>query len=1121
MHRFGLTLARLGALLLTGSTCLAAAPLLLRSPTLSQTTIAFAYADDLWTVAREGGDAHRLTSGVGIESHPLYSPDGRTIAFTGEYDGNTDLYTVPAAGGEPTRLTWHPGRDQLVAWSADGEKLLFASARASGTDDVHLYEIPAAGGWPERIPLPSAWMASPSPDGKRLAYVPHGQWQRAWKRYRGGQTTPIWLVDRASLDLEKVPRENSNDSGPMWVGNEVYFLSDRDGPVTLYRYDTTTKKVARAFANDGLDLKSASAGPGAIVIERFGQIGLYDLAQGGVKWLTVRVDGELPGARPHWAEVSKKITSAAISPTGKRALFAARGDIFTVPAEKGDIRNLTHSSSAADRDPAWSPDGKSVAFLSDASGEYALYLVAQDGSGEARRIALGDPPSFFYSPLWSPDGKKIALYDKRLILWIVDVASGALTRVASDTYETPDRTLEPAWAPDSRFLAYSRQLPSHLHAIFIYSLESRTSTQATDGLSDARFPAFDRGGKYLFFTASTDWGPTSPWLDLSSLDHPVSRSVYVAVLDHKEPSPLAPQSDDEGGPADAKSDAKSADQSAQNGKKPDGKKPDAKGGAAKEAPDGKAADAEPVPNVVIDFDRLGQRTLALPVPAKNYLGLAAGKAGELFLLDGPEVLAIDGEGPPPFAIQKFTLAERKVEKLVDAVTSFALSADGEKMLLKSGDDWTIAGTGAPVEDGKGDLDLDDMEIHVDPRAEWRQMYHEAWRIQRDFLYDPQAHGLDLAAAEKKYAAYLPGLGSRSDLNYLFEEMLGEIGVGHMFVRGGDLPEPPEVPGGLLGADYEIADGRYRFARIYDGESWNPKLRAPLTQPGVDVRAGDYLIAVDGVDVRPSASVYSFFENRAGKSVRLRVAKDAAGKEAREVSVVPIDDESDLRYRAWVEDNRRTVDRLSGGKLAYLHLPDTGSDGFTSFNRYFFPQTEKLGIVVDERFNHGGFLADYVVDFLNRPIKSLLLTREGADTRSPGGAIFGPKAMLINEMSGSGGDALPWYFRKAGLGKLVGTRTWGGLVGIYDYPPLLDGGSVTAPRVAIYGLDGKWEVENQGVPPDIEVERTPAECRDGADPQLARAVAILLDDLAKNPPPTYRRPPFPNYQKKPWESEARP
>jgi tricorn protease len=1112
------TLAADGVLIATGAIAAEPAPLLLRTPTVSATSVVFAYADDLWIVARAGGSARRLTAGVGIESHPLFSPDGKTVAFTAEYDGNSDLYSFPAAGGEPKRLTWHPGRDQLLSWSADGANLLFLSSRASGTDDAHLYSVPAAGGWPERLPLPSVWMASPSPDGKRLAYVPHGQWQRAWKRYRGGQTTPIWLVDLATLTVEKIPRANSNDGWPMWVGEAVYFLSDRDGAVALHRYDTATRTVRPAFANDGLDLKSASAGPGAIAVERFGEIGLYDVAQGTVQWLDIQVEGDLPGTRPRWADVAQEIGAAAISPTGKRAVFAARGDIFTVPAEKGDVRNLTHSSSAADRDPSWSPDGKTLAWLSDASGEYALHLAPQDGSGEVRRVALGSPPSFFYEPLWSPDAKKIALYDKRLTLWIVDVAGGDLTKIASDRFETPYRTLEPAWSPDSRYLAYTRQLPSHLHAIFVYALDTRISTQATDGLSDARFAAFDRGGKYLYFTASTDFGPAATWLDMSSVDHPVSRAVYVAVLDRKEPSPLAPESDEEGTPEAAESeDGAAADDRA--------KSPAKKGDTDKDKSErNEDAATAKIPVVTIDFDRLGQRTLALPVPVRNYVGLAAGKAGELFLLEGPAVEPVDSDGPTPLTVQKFDLAKRKVEKLADAITDFELSADGEKMLLESGEKWSITGTAGPVEaDGEETkaLDLAGMQAYVDPRAEWRQMYHEAWRIQRDFLYDPHAHGLDLAAAEKKYSVYLAGLGSRSELNYLFEEMLGEVGVGHMFVGGGDLPQAPKVPGGLLGADYEVVDGRYRFARVYDGESWNPKLRAPLTQPGVDVVAGEYLIAVDGRDVRPPASVYGFFENCAGKSVRLRVAKDGAGKQARDVTVVPIADEEDLRYRAWVEDNRRKVDQLSGGRLGYVHLPDTGAGGFLNFNRYFFSQTEKLGLVVDERFNHGGLIADYIVDYLNRPLRSLEMGREGEDFRSPGGAIQGPKVMLINEMSGSGGDALPWYFRKANSGKLVGTRTWGGLVGIYDYPTLLDGGGVTAPRVAIYGLDGKWEVENQGIPPDVEIERLPADCRDGNDPQLAKGVALLLEELAKSPPPTYQRPPFPNYQKSPWESEAKP
>ncbi len=1071
------------------------APLLLRSPTLSATEIVISYAGDLWSVPRSGGDAHRLTTSPGLETNPLFSPDGHLVAFTGEYDGNADVYVVPAGGGEPRRLTWHPARDQMTAWSPDGKALYFVSQRASGTDDVHLFRVPVEGGWPERLPLPSVWQASLSPDGRRVAYVPHLLWQPAWKHYRGGQTTPIWLVDWKDLSLERIPRENSNDRNPIWVGDRVYFLSDRGGRMALYRYAPDRHAVELAYGDDAYDIKSASAGPGAIVFERFGAIGLYDLATGGVSWPDIRVAGDLPGVRPRFVDVSDDIRSVALSPTGKRALFGARGDIFTVPAEKGDVRNLTRSSDAANRDPVWSPDGKTIAYLSDASGEYALHLVAQDGSGSVRRIALGVPPSFFYSPVFSPDGARIALTDKRLDVWIVELANGTMTRVATDTYETPEHSLDPAWSPDGKFLAFTKRLPSFLHAVFVYSLADGKVRQATDGFSDARFPVFDASGKYLYFTASTDWGPTAPWIDLSSLNHPVSRQIYLAVLDRKLPSPLAPESDEEG----------KADSGEGKGADPD---------------DADAAPATP-PKVVFDFDRLAERIVALPAPPENILGLAPGKPGELFLQVGPRVAPLDEDEEPPVEVKKFKLESRDVEKLSEGVTDFALSRDGEKMLLHQGDDWILAGTGEPVEAGKGKLDLSGLEARVDPPAEWRQMFREVWRIERDFLYDPGAHGLDLEDAERRYARFLPGIAHRADLNYLFAEMTGEIGVGHTFVSGGDLPKPPEVAAGLLGADFEIVDGRYRFARVFDGESWNPDLEAPLTQPGVDVVAGDFLLAVEGREVVPPANVYSFFEQTAGKAVRLRIAKDAKGKEAREVTVVPIEDETGLRYRAWVEENRRTVDRLSGGRLAYLHLPDTGAGGYTEFNRYFFPQVDKQGIVVDERYNHGGSLADYVVDFLNRPIRSLLMTREGEDQSSPAGAIAGPKVMLINEMSGSGGDALPWYFRKAGLGPLVGTRTWGGLVGIYDYPELLDGGSVTAPRVALYGLEGRWEVENVGIAPDVAVEMTPAECRDGGDPQLERAVAWALEELEKHPVPHYARPPFPDYQVSPWKSEAKP
>ncbi len=1075
---------------------------ILRQPSLSAEAIAFVFAGDLWTVARGGGEATRLTADVGFEQDPVFSPDGKWLAFSGEYDGNVDLFVMPAAGGAPRRLTWHPGPDRPVAWTRDGARILFRTSRDSATNDQRLFSIPAAGGWPERLPLPEAFAGSYSPDGRRLAYMPHERYQLAWKRYRGGESTFVWLVDLATLEVSALPRGNSNDAYPSWAEDgRVYFLSDRDGTVTLFQYDPTSEAVARVFTNDGLDLKNAQAGPGAIVFERFGEIGLYDLASGAVAFPAIRVTSDLEGIRSRWAKVGGKVTAAALSPTGARAAFAARGELFTVPAEKGVPRNLTRSPGAADRDPAWSPDGRFLAWLSDESGEYALHLAQQDGLGTPRRLALGEPASFFYAPLWSPDGERIALHDKRLNLWTVAVDDGKRTLVDSGSYDVPWRTLDPAWSPDGRWLAYTKRLPSHFHAVFVHDTRTGLTRQVTDGLADARYPAFDAGGKHLWFTVSTDWGPSAPWLDMTSVEHPVSRSVWLAVLPGGEPSPFPPESDEEN--------EKKAEDDGGKGADGDGKK-----GATKK--DGKT------PEVDIAFAGLERRIVPVPgVPARNYQALAAGKAGEIFLLESPEVPDADAEDGGSGALSKFTIEGRKLEKLADQVSFVRVSKGGEKLLVRSGEDWSIVGSAGPIEAGKGKLPIADLETRVDPPAEWRQMFRETWRLERDFFYDPRHHGLDLAAAEAKYASWVDGLAHRADLNYLFQEMLGELTVGHLYVGGGDLPEPPKVTGGLLGADWEIADGRYRLTRVLDGERWNPELEAPLARPGVDARAGEFLIAVEGREVRPPASIHSFFEATSGRQVRIRLAADAAGRSARDVVVVPVANERALRYRAWVEDNRRAVERLSDGRLGYVHLPNTAGAGFSSFNRYYFAQTDRQGMVVDERNNGGGLIADYFVDVLSRTPLWGVAARDGRDMLSPAGALYGPKAMLINRHAGSGGDALPWMFRKLAIGPLVGTRTWGGLVGIWDYPQLLDGGAVTAPRGALYTLDGSWQVENLGVAPDFEIEITPQDFAAGRDPQLEKGVALLLEELARGARPQPVRPPFPDYQVTPWQSEARP
>ncbi len=1097
-------------------------PLLLRFPTVSKTQIVFNYAGDLWIVSREGGDARRLTSGIGTEALPYFSPDGSMIAFTGEYDGNLDVYVVPAAGGIPRRLTYHPADEYVAGWTPDGKKILFNSwANSFMHFEDQLYTVPVDGGFPTALPLPIAEDASFSPDGSHIAYIPHPKWQQAWKRYHGGQTTPIWIADLKDSSILKVPRENSNDHHPMWVGDTIYFLSDRNGPVSLFAYDTKTKQVTEALHSHGLDFKTASAGPDAIVIEQFGAIKLYDLQSHQAKSISIQVEGDLEAVRPHFAKVEpKRIQNFGISPTGARAVFEAWGEIFTVPTDKGDVRNLTRNPAVADRDPAWSPDGKSIAYFTDESGEYELAIRDQNGLGTVRRINLGDPPSFFYSPTWSPDSKKIAYSDKRLQLWYVDLDNPVPKLVDTDYYWTfGPNTISQTWSPDNKWIAYIRQLPSGLHAVFVYSLDQGKSFQITDGMSDALNPVWDKNGKYLYFTASTNVALTTAGLDMSSDEHRVTRSVYVAVLSRDEKSPLAPESDEEKPKDEKKPDQdkdKVKDQAGDKDKAKDKRKAsDAttadKGKDDKDKDKDKDKKDEAVV-VKIDIEGISQRVLSLPIPDKNYLNMVPGKSGILFLGEGPMVMTEDPNLTQ--TIQKFDLSKRKVDKAIEDVNDFTVSFDGEKILYRKGESWSTAsaddGPSGPPKPGLGPLKLDGWEVYVEPRAIWKQIYNETWRIERDFFYDPHYHGLDLEKAKKKYAPYLDGIATRDELTYLFQECLGEMTVGHMFVGGGEKPETKKIKVGLLGADYSLENGRYRFAKVFNGENWNPGNEAPLTQPGVNVKAGEYLLAVNGRDLHSSDNIYSFFEETAGKQVVIKVGANTDGKDSRDVTIVPVESEESLRHLAWIESNRRRVDEATGGRIAYVHVPNTAGEGYTSFNRYFFSQVGKDGAIIDERFNEGGQLADYIVDHLRRPLMSKVVTRDGHDWSSPSEAIYGPKVMMINEMSGSGGDALPWYFRKAGIGPLVGKKTWGGLVGIGGYPELIDGGHVTAPRAAIYGLNGDWEVENHGVAPDVEVDLDPAAWRAGRDAQLEKAIEVVMQQLKEHPLPEIKRPPYPNY-----------
>jgi len=1104
---------RLGSLLACLSAApLLAAPLLLQNPSISQKEIAFSYGDELWLVAREGGQAHRLASGKGRLDHPVFSPDGSLVAYSSNEDGNDDVFVVPAKGGEPRQLTSHPAGDLVLGWTPDGHRILFASSRATDRDYPQLYTVGLEGGLPEKLPLPSGAQASFSPDGKQVAYVPFPQWQPAWKQYRGGQATPIWLAALSDSSITKVPRTNSNDACPMWTPRGLFFLSDRDGRRSLYSLDPAKGQVRRVLENKGLDIQSASAGADAIVYDQFGELHVYDLAAGKDRVVPVTISDTLPHTRAGFAKVSgDQVLNFSVSPSGKRVLVETHGEILSVPAEKGDARNLTQSPGVADRDPAWSPDGKWIAYFSDASGEYALHIRSQDGLEPPKVIPIPEGAGYYYSPRWSADSTRLLFADKQPALWYVTVATGELVKVA--TNDRDEIVFDADWSADGKWIVYTKRLSNGYRAVHVYSLETKDSHRVTDGYSDASAGRFDAGGKYLYFVASTNLGLAGSPMDMSGFSRPVNASAYAIVLAADEASPLAPQSDEEEGDKakdEKPKDEKKAEAPAVAAATPS-TPPSPATEPAKTDKDKAAKDDKTPPAVRIDFDGLERRIVALPLPPANYMAIEPGKPNSFFIAAIPDLIEDREEPGIPASLSRFDLTERKATPIVSDVSRLAFSANREKLLFERGHKLYLVAADKEVKPGEGEIKTEGLVVHVDPRQEWKQIYNEAWRIERDFFYDPKYHGLDLKAAKAFYAPYLDGIASRGDLDVLFEEMTGWLSVGHTFIRGGGPRPGDPVPVGLLGADYRVDSGHYQIARILPGENWNPNLNSPLTRPGVKVKEGDYILSVNGQELKGSDDISALFRHTAGKQTVLRIASKADGSDAHNETVVPIPSEYHLRYKSWVDTNRRRVDELSGGKLAYVHVPDTGMQGYTSFNRYYYAQVGKQGAIIDERFNHGGSIADYIVDQLNRVPAQHIAYRNGSSDVTPSQAIYGPKVMLINEMSGSGGDYLPWLFRRQKTGVLVGTRTWGGLVGIGGYPDFIDGGGITAPRMALYNLEGRMDVENAGVAPDVEIEQDPKLVRQGRDPQLEKAVSIALEQLKTNPPPTYPAIQYPDFK----------
>ena len=1112
---------------------------LLRTPTVSAKYIAFAYAQNIWTVDRAGGNARRITSFQGLTSNPKFSPDGSLIAFSAEYGGNTDVYVVSPEGGQPKRLTWHPGGDNVQGWTPDGKHVVFSSTRASlaPSGAARFWTVPVEGGVEEPMPLPRAYQGKISPDGRKVAYRMNSSWDEERRNYRGGQNKPIWIVDLKTFAMETPPRGNgdpvvmqaggprgeksvaafaesdSKDVDPVWVGNDaVWFLSDRDGVSNVWAYEGKRLRQVTKFSD--FDVKALDAGAGAVVFEQAGNIHLLDPKSGVDKVVNIKAEGDFPWMMPQWKDVTARMTNIALSATGKRAAVEARGEIFTIPAEKGDVRNLTRTSGSAEVAPAWSPDGKSLSYFSDKSGEYRLYIAAQDGLTPPREIVLPEPSRYF-QPAWSPDGKKISFQDTHYRLWLVDVATGAAKVADGDQFYEPDRSIVPAFSPDSKWLAYSKQLPSHYRAIFAYNIETGEKKQITDGMADATSPAWDASGRYLWFFASTNYGLNSSLLDMSAYDKPLTKALYLTILAKADSSPILPESDEEA--------ARTPGQSTPGGAR-GGRGGNAAGDSAGgDTPTRQSANPSIRQSVTIDFDGIQKRIIAIPgVPERDYSSLRPGPAGTVFFIEPSAAGGGGGRGGAGggSTIVRYQLSTRRAAPFVQGAAQFVVSADASKLLYRTGGAnaglfLVDASRPATPQAGSGRMTAE-LRAFIDPREEFRQIFNEGWRNQRNNLYVPNLHGTDWPKMKEMYGQLLPYVNHRADLNYLLDNMGAEISIGHSYVRGGEMPEVPDASGGLLGADFVVDQGRYKITKIYETETWNPELRAPLAQPGQNVKVGDYVVAINGEELKAPDNMYRLLDGTANRQTIIAVNSTPSMVGARNVTVIPVANEQGLRTRAWVENNRRYVDSVSNGQLAYVYIPNTGQPGYTSFNRYYFAQQDRKGAILDERYNGGGSAADYIVDLLERNYDGYFNNPAGnrVPFTSPVNGIWGPKVMIINEMAGSGGDLMPFMFRYRKIGPLVGTRTWGGLVATSDTPPFVDGGSMIAPRFGFFSRDNQWAVENEGVAPDIYVENTPKEVIEGHDPQLERAVAegMRLLKETKNLPVT-TEPPFPTWGKR--------
>lgn len=1055
---------------------------MMRTPDVSGDRIVFTHAGDLWLVSREGGIATRLSSPKGEELFPQFSPDGNSIAYSANYDGNTDVYVIPTAGGRPTRVTAHGYPDRVVGWHPNGSRVIFASAMYSGRQRYNqFYSVSPTGGFPDQLPLPYAETGSLSPDGKKVAYTYITQAFRTWKRYRGG-----WSADIHIFDLEKKTDENvtgnpAGDEFPMWHGSKIYFLSDRGTELrwNIWVYDLNTKQTRQVTTFADKDIHFPSLGPSDIVFEAGGKLYLLDLATEKHREVPVKVVTDNATLLPRTENASTRIRTVTLSPDGKRALFSARGEIFSVPAENGPVYNLTRTSGSAERYPSWSPDGKMAAYWSDRSGEYELTIFDLDRRTEKTVTAYG--PGYRYHPYWSPNSKMIAFIDKAMRIQIYDIQKNRTTEVdrASYYYQGNLSAFSVSWSPDSRWLAYNRDLSNRSEAIFLFDTREEKATQVTSGYYPDVQPSFDPDGKNLYFLTNRTLAPVYSDFDNTWI-YPNTTNLAAVPLTDDVMSPLAPKNDTTSVAA------------AEGGDKE--KKEETKGGNAK----GKTEKPKETAITLAGFEA---RLVILPPPAGNIAGVR-GVSGKVVYLRMPNTGSPDKKRP----LMYYDLDKREEKVIVDDVDGFQVSADGKKALVVKSGSYSVVDV---AENQKTDKKMPSgsLEMTVDPRAEWRQLFNDVWRFERDFFYDPNMHGVDWVAQRERYGKLLESAVTRWDVNYVIGELIAELNASHTYRGGGDLEGTMNRPVGYLGIDWELANGAYRIKAIIEGAPWDSEVRSPLAMSGLKVKAGEYILAVNGEPIDITKAPWAALEGLANRTVELTVNSKPTMDGARKLVVKTMDDEARLRNLSWIESNRKRVDEVTGGRVGYVYVPSTGTDGQTELYRQFSAQFMKDGLIIDERFNSGGQIPDRFIELLDRKPLAFYAVRDGKNWQWPPFAHFGPKAMLINGWSGSGGDAFPDHFRKAGLGPLIGTRTWGGLIGMTGIPDLIDGGSVTVPTFRMYNPDGTWFKEGYGVDPDIQVPEDPAKLSQGVDPQLERAIEEVMKEIKSRPSPYTKQPPY--------------